>query len=277
MPDPRSGLAAALETIPLALIARVLVCAMPVLFVIGKAPPDIALSLIAVLFLFNSGRTENWSWLRTPWIAAALCIWVYLILVSFAADDMEHSLGRAIPWIRFVVFAAALQHWVITDGIWRKRLLICTGALLVFIAADTVYQFFFTVDIFGIPTYEGTTRLTGPMHELPPKVGMFMMRLMFPVLLAVVCWAAILRRDVGSTIVAIGAVGAGILVVMITGERSAFLLSLFGVVVSAFILPGMKRLLIAAALVIGLLVSGVAVVSQSWVPCTSCRPRSACS
>ena len=101
------------------------------------------------------------------------------------------------------------------------------------------------------------------MHELPPKVGMFMMRLMFPVLLAVVCWAAILRRDVGSTIVAIGAVGAGILVVMITGERSAFLLSLFGVVVSAFILPGMKRLLIAAALVIGLLVSGVAVVSQS--------------
>jgi O-antigen ligase len=40
-------------------------------------------------------------------------------------------------------------------------------------------------------------------------------------------------------------------------------LSLLGAVVSAFVLPGMKRLLIATILAIGLLASGVAVVSQS--------------
>jgi O-antigen ligase len=246
----------------LLVVARVLVCAMPVLFVLGKAPPDIALSLVGVLFLLRSGISRDWSWLRTPWVTAAACVWLYLIVVSFAAEQMAPSFGRAIPWIRFVVFAAAFQHWVITDETWRKRLLVCTGALVAFVAVDTIYQFFSGADIFGFPTY-GPVRMTGPMHELPPKVGMFVTKLMFPVLLALVCWATLVRRNLGAVIVAIAAVGVGLSSVLISGERMALLLALLGLAVSLLVLPGSKRMLIAAALAIGLVLAGIAALSES--------------
>lgn len=246
----------------LALVARVLVCALPVLFILGKAPPDIALSVIGVLFLLRSGTSGDWAWLRTPWVAVALGVWLYLIVVSFVAADMAHSLGRAVPWIRFVVFAAALQHWVITDAAWRKRLLICTGALVAFVVADMIYQFFGTTDIFGIEKFE-SNRLTGPMHELPPKVGMFVIRLMFPVVLAIVCWATLIRRDLGAGIVAIGAVGIGVSAVLISGERMAILLALLGLVVSVAVLPASKRVLIAAALAVGIFTAAIVAVSDT--------------
>ncbi len=181
----------------MALAARVLVCAMPALFVIGKAPPDVALSMTAALFLGHSAVRGEWSWLRTPWVVVASCLWLYLIAVGLAAEDAGGALGRAGPWIRFVVFAAAVQFWVLADGVWRKRLLICTGAVLAFVSADTFFQFYFSYDIFGIEKFSWG-RLTGPMPDSPPKVGVFVLRLMFPVLLALAGWAAAGGRGLGA-------------------------------------------------------------------------------
>ncbi|MCZ6481824.1 MAG: O-antigen ligase family protein, partial [Alphaproteobacteria bacterium] len=61
-------------------VARVLVLAIPALLVIGKAPPDIVASLVALLFLIRSALLRDFSWARTPWIKAALAVWIYLIL-----------------------------------------------------------------------------------------------------------------------------------------------------------------------------------------------------
>ena len=179
------------KDIPRALtpVARVLVLAIPALLVIGKAPPDIAASLVALLLLIRSALLRDFSWARTPWIKAALAVWIYLILASLAAEHVGAALGRAGPWVRFVVFAAALQFWVLNDGVWLKRLLMATGATVGFVAADTIFQFVFSYDIFGIPEYS-IVRMTGPMPELPPKVGVYIMRLMYPVLIWVMFWAA---------------------------------------------------------------------------------------
>ncbi|MCZ6745516.1 MAG: hypothetical protein O7D31_12695, partial [Alphaproteobacteria bacterium] len=69
-------------------VARGLVLAIPALLVIGKAPPDIAASLVALAFLVRSAVVGDFSWARTPWIVAAFAVWIYLILASFAAEHM---------------------------------------------------------------------------------------------------------------------------------------------------------------------------------------------
>ena len=49
-----------------------LIMALPVLFVVGRAPADIAISLIALLFLVRSQLGLGWRWMRTAWVSAAL-------------------------------------------------------------------------------------------------------------------------------------------------------------------------------------------------------------
>jgi len=243
-------------------VARVLVLAMPALLVIGKAPPDIAASLVALLFLIRSALLRDFSWARTPWIKAALAVWIYLILTSLAAEHMGAALGRAGPWVRFVLFAAALQFWVLNDRVWLKRLLISTGATVGFVAADTVFQFVFSYDIFGIPQVS-IDRMTGPLTELPPKVGVYIMRLMYPALVALMFWAAAGGRGLLAKITAIAAVCAGVTTVLITGERMAFLLALFGLGVTVVLVPAMRRTMLVAVLAVGLTVAGVFAVKPS--------------
>jgi O-antigen ligase len=252
------------KDIPAALtpVARGLVLAIPALLVIGKAPPDIAASLVALAFLVRSALLGDFSWARTPWIKAAFAVWIYLILASLAAEHMGAALGRAGPWIRFVLFAAALQFWLLNDAVWLKRLLIATGATIGFVAADTIFQYVFSYDIFGIEEYS-KVRMTGPMVELPPKVGVYMMRLMYPVLIAVMFWAAASGRGSIAKVTAIAAICAGVTVVMITGERMPFLLALFGLGVSVLLVPAMRRIFLVALLAVGLSVAGLFALKPS--------------
>jgi len=243
-------------------VARVLVLALPALLVIGKAPPDIAASLVALLFLIRSVLLKDFSWARTPWIKAALAVWIYLILASLAAEHMGAALGRAGPWVRFVLFAAALQFWLLNDGVWLKRLLIATGATVGFVAADTIFQFVFSYDIFGIAEFT-RVRMTGPMVELPPKVGVYIMRLMYPVLIWGMFWAATGGRGLIAKVTAIAAISAGVTTVMISGERMAFLLAFFGLGVTIVLVPAIRRASLVALLAAGLCVAGVFALKPS--------------
>ena len=95
-------------------LGRFLICALPVLFLIGRAPADIALSLIALLLLLRSAWHQEWAWLKTPWVAVGLALWLYLIGASAFANDVGAAYSRALPFGRFVLFGAALQHWLLT-------------------------------------------------------------------------------------------------------------------------------------------------------------------
>ncbi len=175
---------------------------------------------------------------------------------------MGRALGRSAPWVRFLRFAAALQHWILTDRVWEKRLLVCTGAVLAFVVADTFFQFYFSQDMFGLSQYSGG-RLTGPLHELPPKVGAYVLRLMFPILVALMFWAATNRKSVIANISAIAAVCLGVTTVLISGERMPFILALFGLGVMLILIPGMKRVLLAAILAVGLSAAGFFALSET--------------
>ena len=108
-------------------LGRLLLCALPVLFLIGRAPADIALSLIGFLLLMRSGLRRDWSWLRTPWVAVGLALWLYLIAASAFANDVGAAYSRALPFGRFVLFGAALQHWLLVEPATRRTLLLVLG------------------------------------------------------------------------------------------------------------------------------------------------------
>jgi O-antigen ligase len=237
-------------------LGRFLLCALPVLFLIGRAPADIALSLIGLLLLLRSVLHQEWAWLRTPWVAVGLALWLYLIGASAFANDVGAAYSRALPFGRFVLFGAALQHWLLSQRTTRQILLAVLGAVIAFVALDTLLQFATGQDIFGY-TYEAR-RLTGPFGDTVP--GTFIVKTCFPVLgFAFACAAAWRQR--WRFALTMGLIVVLAVTVAVTGERIALLSLGLGVLVFFLLLRELRWPLLLAGGVALVLVAGT--VAQS--------------
>ena len=237
-------------------VGRVLVTAIPLLFLIGRAPADIALSMIAVLLLVRSALRGDWSWMRTPWVAVGLAIWAYLIPASALAEDPAAAYSRALPFGRFVLFGAALQHWLLLERRTRQTLLVVLGAVLAFVAFDALLQFATGQDVFG-QTYKAK-RLTGPFDDTVP--GTFIVKTCFPVLgFAFACAAAWRQRWRFALTIALIVLLA--VAVAVTGERIALASLGLGILVFFLLLRELRLPLLLAGGVALVLVAGT--VAQS--------------
>lgn len=236
----------------LLLAARILTTGIPLFLVTGRAAVDIALSLVALLFLVRSFISKDWAWVRAGWFHIGLALWVWTLLISAAAFDVAASYGQAATWIRFLLFAAALGTWVL-DETWIRRLIAAGMAMLLFVALDAWLQYFTGTDIFGHQRVED--RLTGPFNDL--RVGIYITKLFFPVALGFALWQVRARGKgwpvwltAGAAIVMIGAV-------FVSGERMALILMMFGLVLAAVLQKGVLRAAIGGVLALALIGIGV--------------------
>jgi O-antigen ligase len=219
-----------------------LTVALPVLLVLGRGAADTALSLVAVLFLVRSAVMRDWLWLKKPWLRMAAALWAWMLLVSAFAFHPMHSYGAALAWVRFLLFAAAEEYWIL-DYPWLRRLALATAGTLGFVAVDVIWQFVTGYDVLG-HVGQGV-RLTGPF--LRPEAGVFMVRLLFPAL--VFLWILVPASCSRRFYARIATVAVGALyftAIFLTGERAALILSLFGLLIVLVLWQGAAKALIAA-------------------------------
>lgn len=238
----------------LLLTARVLTTGIPLFLVTGRAAVDIALSLVALLFIARSFISKDWAWTRATWFRIGLVLWAWTLLISNTAFDVAASYGQALSWIRFLLFAAALGTWVL-DEVWIRRLIAAGTAMLLLVAADAWLQYITGTDIFGHQRVGD--RLTGPFDDL--RVGVYITKLFFPVALGFTLWRL---RERGKGWPAWLAAGAAIMVigaVFVSGERMALILMMFGLVLAAVLQKGVLRAAIGGVLALALI--GIAVVA----------------
>ncbi|WP_188579575.1 O-antigen ligase family protein [Tistrella bauzanensis] len=259
-PAPSRRAQAACDAMRLA--ARILVVLMPVLLVVGRAPADIALSLVVLLFLVAMAIARDAAPFRTPWMKVALVFWVWLLASApFALADIGSAFGVSASFIRFPLFAAALSYWLIDDVTWRQRLLLCLGVVL---GASAVWAVIEWIDI-ALLINDGrpVIRLTGPFED--NKVGIFILKLMFPVL-GFLAWRALLpadrladgpaRASTRGTGLVLGYAALLLVAILLSGERMALLMALagmliMGLLVRARLLRRLTLALLAAAVVLG--------------------------
>lgn len=225
-------------------LARALLIALPVLFIVGRSAADVGLILIALIFLWQSARERSWNWLKTPWVALALGLWLYLILTSPLSNDPGAALDRALPFVRFIVFAAALQHWLLPDPLVLRRFLQVLGAVVAFVALDSLFQFATGSDVFGHAYAD--LRLTGPFKDNVP--GTFLAKVSLPVLGMILAWGSARPEGGARWLVALL---AGLLAVTIalTGERMALLTFCLGLAFAALFTAGVRKLFLAAGMI----------------------------
>lgn len=223
-------------------VARSLVVIMPLCLLGGRVAADFALSLTAILFLVRSFLAGDWRWARSTWFKIGAALWVWMLIITPFAFDARLSFSQAAPWIRFLIFAAALEAWVLNE-VWMRRLLWVAGGVVVFVAADTWLQYLSGSDLFGHPR-PSADRLSGPFNGLRP--GIFITKMMFPVVLGALVWRFWDRYwakflMIGLVLLCVGAV-------FISGERMALLLALAGLGFAALLDRGLLRKLLAGSL-----------------------------
>jgi O-antigen ligase len=187
---------------------------------------DGACGLIGVLFLFHSWRTRSWGWTKDPVIRALLIAWAWMICIASPfAHDVPESFKVAIPWLRWVTLYAALTTWLLVS---RGNLRLCAlniAGMLVFAMVDTVWQYHFGVSLTGHEVHE-SYRLTGPMDNV--KVGIFISRLSFPAA-AILLFQSMQARNLRASWAALAFLCAAIIVVVLSGERTATFSCLLGI------------------------------------------------
>jgi len=265
MTETTSAITQPSPTPKLQMICRWLMVAIPALLVLGPAPADIAATLIGLSFLWSSFRQKDWSWCRLPWIRAALGLWILLLILSPFAYDVGQAYEKAIPWPRLILFAVAVQYWLL-DEVWLRRLVGSTAAVLGVVAFDTLWQYWTGNDLLGHPWY-GPDRLNGPFGR--PKVGIFLAKLYFPAILGLLAMRLAVRGDGQANTPAVLAILLGIMLaisVFLSGERMAFIMIIFGLGLGGLLLRGVFRKILVALLVSGVLItSGVAVFKHELV------------
>lgn len=231
-------------------ISAAITLLLPVLFIFSSSLSDAVLSTVAVLFLAHSWRTRNFAWAKQPWILCLWTLWVYMTLRGAFAEHPAESLRRGVPFLRYFVFAAALAHWIMRVEQYRALFMrVLTGALL-FIMADSFWQWLSRWDILGYEIVQDAQRhfrLTGPFGKTKVIVGIMLVWLSFPAAVAGLTADGRFRR--GKKLLAGLAFALSVLVMIaLSGERMALLLCLLGWGITLLLLRLNLRWMVGSAL-----------------------------
>ena len=222
--------------------ACVLLC--PVFLLHGRLVADVLMVIVAVCFLARSAWVRDWAWLRTGWVLAAAAWWVWLLACS-----LQGGLVEALAAVRFLVFVAALDHWVLRLA-WRRVWLARLAAIAaLYIALQTALQLAIGRNLQGYGRW-GDGELTGPFEH--PRAGAPFSRLLFPAVLPAM---ARLGRWAGLVLLV-----AAVLVVVLIGQRMPVLLTALGLFVTGLLLPRLRAGVLAATAGAALLLAVSAVV-----------------
>ncbi|WP_419760718.1 O-antigen ligase family protein [Acidisoma sp.] len=219
----------------------------------ARALADILFSVVALLFLFDCARTGRWRWLRQGWVPFAGAWWIWEMICSLPLPPPFYgswpSLLQAVVTVRYFVFAAALEHWLLREARPRLWLRWVVQAVAAYIGIQCLFQYATGRDFYGFGRWTDG-ELTGPFFK--PRAGPELVRILFPALLppvmALITQKTIIYRAAGVALAALG-----IAVMVLIGQRMPVLLTGLGLIVSALLLPRL-RLVAFAAIVAGAVV-----------------------
>jgi O-antigen ligase len=249
----RVGLAAALLT--------------PLFLMHGHGIAEATMGATSACFLARCAVTKDWAWLRAGWVPLGLAWWAWLVVCSLPfptrglGEGGVASTVQAIAVLRFLLFAAALEHGALRDPAGRRWMYRVLAACTAYIALHAVVQFFTGHNLYG--DGKGIAgELTGPFNK--PRAGPPLARILLPV---VIPPAALLlsRRRPASTVAAYALLLLSTILMVLISQRMPAVLTAFGLAVSALLLRRLRPVVLAALLAGCALVAVSAVVSPpTW-------------
>jgi O-antigen ligase len=225
---------------------------------------EICIGAVDVLFLFETIRAGTWRGCAKPWFVVAITWWLWLLFCSLPLPSLGlHGAGWYISFafalvvIRFLVFALALQSWLLTTPRLRKNLWVVIAVSCLWIGLESWQQYLTGHNVFGNRRW-GDGALTGPFWK--PRAGDLYGHILFVALVPITSWLRARKSRVAS-IAAYGLTVIGAVTVVLIGQRMGTAYMLLGGLATAFCLPRLRLPVLAAIISAGLVLLATPVIS----------------
>ncbi|MDE8349793.1 MAG: O-antigen ligase family protein [Acidocella sp.] len=203
---------------------------------------EICIADTDILFLIESWRTRNFAWARQTWFIIALVWWGWLVLCTIpwpgvTTAGLVMGVVQALVIIRLLVFAAALQSWVLTTPTARRALWLALALSVLWIGLESWQQYFTGHNIFGNPRWSDGS-LTGPFWK--PRAGavyghLVMVAALLPVM------ALLSRPGRVWQIAGMGLMALAVVTSILIGQRMGAAFSLFSLALAGLLLKPLRR------------------------------------
>jgi O-antigen ligase len=204
--------------------------ALPVILPYARAIADALLSLIAMSFLISRYVESDWDWLNAPHTRLMLVLWTWMLFCTLVAAQVQ-TVEQAVAALRFFVFTAALENWVLADPRSRRRLWYVVLGVAIWIMLECWQQYLFGESVFGSRRYiDGA--LTGPFQR--PIAGGTYLAVLFPAVLPL-CFMLLRRGGRFDSLYAIAALAFAVATMLLIGQRMPSVLMLLGLCVTGLL------------------------------------------
>ena len=224
-------------------ILYLIVLSLPFLIIIGRSPLDIAVSIIAISFVIYSIFWNDYIWLKSKWVQAIFIFWIFIVLNSLLAYDVNLALARSVPFIRFPLFAIAVSYWIIRNEQEVGVFVFVFIATIVFSFTDGIFEFLVGFDFSGNQKAYG--RLSGPFEK--SGLGIFLAKMGIPMVLAF--WAITRSKSKRFDYLAVIILVILSFTVFVAGERMAVLLLSFALVIGIYLIEEYRKYLLTILLI----------------------------
>jgi len=219
---------------------------------------EFGIGITDILFLLAAFRQRNWQPFRQTWFVAAIIWWLWLLVCSVPIGHVtagwSNAVVQAAVIIRFLVFALALQTWVLTTQTGRRTLWALLALSCLWIGVEAWQQYLTGRNIFGDHRW-GDGALTGPFWK--PRAGILYSHLLFVVVPPL---AMKLRGRAGSVLAGV-LLSLGAVTAVLIGQRMGTAFMILGALATAAFLPRLRRPVAAALLAAGLTLLATPIIS----------------
>ena len=223
-----------------------LILILPISIATGPFIPDLIASLLAIFYLYTIFRYNNYELLKNKIVILVLIFSLYILVRSLLSEDPYLSLESSLFYSRFIFFSLAIAFIFKKNKNIIKYFSYSILFSILFVVVDAYIQLLFGQNIFGIsnPGSDGSLLYNGSFHGQLTGIfgseqilGSYLAR-MTPLAFAFII---IINRKF-YTLLLIFLIISSDVAIYLSGERSAFFLLIFSIIIIIFLTEKWKIL-----------------------------------
>ena len=242
-------------------ISSYLVFFIPFFLLTGPFMPDLALSVVSLIFIYLSIKYKEYKYFKNMFFYIFISFFIIINLSSLLSEYLSFSIKSSLVYFRFGLFSLSIWFLIENKNNFIKLFFyffIFTYSLALL---DGYVQFFFNNGIFGIEAYE-SDRLALPFND-KMILGGFLSRL-FPLLLALLIFISFKRSEsqVYYLLIFSLMVLTDILVYL-TGERTALVIMIIATIATILFIKRFRLIRLFALFFAIIVIISVTISSSS--------------